>query len=147
MSDERKTDGNGGASGNTPDSNASTETRKDCHNPTASPETATDNDRECAKQKAEEQASKMGKMPPIDFSTLAFSLATQALVHMGQARLPGQPEGEVNLPMAKQTIDIITMLETKTKGNLNETEARLMQNLLYDLRTRYVQVAKRTQKD
>jgi len=82
------------------------------------------------------------KLPEVDFATLLLSLATSALVHLGE-----QPEGdtqaaEVNLPLAKQTIDMMALLRDKTRGNLTNEESRLMDSLLYDLRMRYVEKAK-----
>ncbi len=113
-----------------------------CHQPTASPEQADSRDRECAKEKAEQAAGAFGTPPPIDFSTFIYSMATQVFIHLGEAKLPGLPESEVDLPAAKQTIDIIELLEKKTRGNLTDSESKLISNLLYDLRLRYVKAAK-----
>ena len=79
-------------------------------------------------------------LPPIDFSTFVLSLSTSALVHLGD--VPG-PDGKAdkNLPLARQTIDILAMLKEKTEGNLTAEESRTLDNLLYDLRLRYVKVA------
>jgi hypothetical protein len=76
-------------------------------------------------------------LPPIDFATHVLSLASSAMVALG--RMPA-PDGEqlVDLVVAKQLIDTIGMLEQKTKGNLDESETKLMQSLLYDLRVAYV---------
>lgn len=77
---------------------------------------------------------------PIDFYTFVLSLASSAFVHLGDAPHPetGEPSPP-NLPLAKQTIDILAMLEEKTKGNLTVEEERFMENLLTDLRFRFVQ--------
>jgi hypothetical protein len=77
---------------------------------------------------------------PIDFYTFILSLASSAFVHLGDAPNPetGEP-GTPSLPFAKQTIDILAMLHEKTKGNLSEEEARFLDNLLTDLRFRFVQ--------
>jgi uncharacterized protein DUF1844 len=77
---------------------------------------------------------------PIDFYTFILSLASSAFVHLGDAPNPetGEP-GPPSLPLAKQTIDILAMLEEKTKGNLTQEEERFLENLLTDLRFRYVQ--------
>lgn len=80
-------------------------------------------------------------MPPLDFNTFVMSLATSALAHMGQLpeeALAGNPMPPVNLPLAKQTIDLIGMLEGKTKGNLSGEEERLISQVLSDLRLRFV---------
>jgi uncharacterized protein DUF1844 len=77
---------------------------------------------------------------PIDFYTFILSLASSAFVHLGDAPNPetGEP-GPPSLPLAKQTIDILAMLEEKTKGNLTQEEERFLESLLTDLRFRYVQ--------
>jgi hypothetical protein len=78
-------------------------------------------------------------LPEIDFATFLFSLSTSALVHMGEVADPGGGAVPQDLPLAKQTIDIIGMLKEKTRGNLSPEESNLLDNLLYDLRVRYVQ--------
>jgi hypothetical protein len=77
---------------------------------------------------------------PIDFYTFVLSLASSAFVHLGDAPHPetGEPV-PANLPLAKQAIDILAMLREKTKGNLTAEEERFMENLLTDLRFRFVQ--------
>lgn len=106
--------------------------------PTASAETAGPPDRECARKRAEEASQRNPEPPPpIDFSTLVYSFATQALVQLGEAKIPNE-ETRIDLTSAKQSIDILEILEKKTKGNLTEGEDHLLQNLLYDLRLRYV---------
>lgn len=81
-------------------------------------------------------------LPPLDFSTFVLSLASTAMVHLGQ--LP-RPEGEAvqrDLPAAKQAIDMLTMLEEKTRGNLDESEQKLLRSVLYDLRVAFVDASK-----
>lgn len=75
------------------------------------------------------------------FSTFILSLSTSALVHLAELPDPISNEKKINLPLAKQTIAIIEMLQEKTRGNLNQEEEQLMEDLLYDLRLKYVQVA------
>ena len=77
---------------------------------------------------------------PIDFYTFVLSLGSAAFVHLGDAPHPetGKP-GEPDLLVAKQSIDILAMLQEKTKGNLTEEEERFLENLLTDLRFRFVQ--------
>lgn len=77
-------------------------------------------------------------MPDINFSTFIFSLNSSALVHLGVIEDPASGEKAKNLPVAKQTIDIIGMLENKTRGNLTEDEQRLVTNMLHELRLMYV---------
>jgi hypothetical protein len=76
---------------------------------------------------------------PIDFYTFVLSLGSSALIHLGDA--PNPETGETlkpNLPVAHQTIDILSMLREKTRGNLTPAEEKFLENLLTDLRLRYV---------
>ncbi len=87
-------------------------------------------------------ASKPHEQPhhPIDFYTFCLSLGSSAFVHLGDAPHPDGGEGErPDLPLAKQTIDILAMLQEKTKGNLSEEEAKFLDHLVVDLKLRYVQ--------
>jgi len=82
------------------------------------------------------------RLPAINFSTFIFSLNSSALVHLGLVEDPASGQKLKNLPVAKQTIDIIGMLEEKTKGNLTDDEEKLLKNLLHDLRIMYVKESK-----
>ncbi len=77
-------------------------------------------------------------LPEINFPTFIASLNASALLHLGAIEDPASGKKEKNLPMAKQTIDILSMLEEKTAGNLTADEANLIKNILYDLRIMYV---------
>ncbi len=82
---------------------------------------------------------------PIDFYTFVLSLASSAFVHLGDAPDPETGKSrEPDLALAKQTIDILSMLQGKTKGNLSPEEEKFLSNLLTDLRIRYVQRSTRT---
>ena len=72
-----------------------------------------------------------------------MSLASSVLVHLGEIEHPESRERAANLPLAKQTIDILGMLREKTRGNLTQEEAQLLDNLLYDLRMKYVDAKER----
>ena len=76
--------------------------------------------------------------PQVTFTNFVLSLSTSALFHFGD--FPDHEGGktEKNLPAAKQTIDILDMLNEKTKRNLNENENNLIQGALYELKMRYV---------
>ncbi|WP_246052067.1 DUF1844 domain-containing protein [Desulfobotulus mexicanus] len=76
--------------------------------------------------------------PNIDFTTFILSLNASALVHLGIVEDPGTGQRRRNMDLAKQTIDVLAMLEEKTRGNLKEDEERLFHHLLQDLRLRYV---------
>ena len=76
----------------------------------------------------------------ITFSGFILSLATTAAVHFGDIADPSTGDKMTpNLQAAQQMIELIAMLQEKTKGNLIESEARLVDDLLYELRVRYVQ--------
>jgi hypothetical protein len=82
-----------------------------------------------------------GEGPPLDmsFATLVLSLTSSALVHLGVAPEPGAPApGAVDLPLARQTIDILEILKVKTRGNLDEPETQLLDQVLHDLHLRYL---------
>lgn len=81
-------------------------------------------------------------LPPLDFSTFVLSLASSAAVHLGQVAGPDQEEPQVDLASAKQVIDILGILEEKTRGNLDEGEDKLLKSVLYDLRVQYVDAQK-----
>ena len=77
-------------------------------------------------------------LPEINFSTFILSLNSSALVHLGLETDPSTGNREANLPVAKQTIDILAMLAEKTSGNLTDDEQRLLTNIVYELRLMYV---------
>jgi hypothetical protein len=85
----------------------------------------------------EEQAR--GPFPEVTLATFIFSLSSSALVHLGEIPEPQTNRTEVDLPIAKQIIDTLGMLQEKTKGNLDQDEERLLKSVLYDLRMRYIQ--------
>jgi hypothetical protein len=74
----------------------------------------------------------------VDFSTHVLSLASSALIALGKMPTPDGTPHPLDLEMAKHLIDVIGMLEAKTKGNLEEAEQKLVQSLLYDLRVAFV---------
>ncbi len=78
---------------------------------------------------------------PVTFSSFVFSLGTSALMLMGERLDPRQPQVPVNLGQAKEIIDILSVLESKTKGNLTTEEQAVLDDLLYALRIKYVDLA------
>lgn len=78
---------------------------------------------------------------PVTFSSFIFSLGTSALMLMGEQLDPQQGRMPVNLPQAKEIIDILSMLEGKTKGNLTGEEQSVLTDMLYALRMKYVDLA------
>jgi hypothetical protein len=84
-------------------------------------------------------AAEEKELPQIDFSTFVLSLATSALYHLGLSPDPsGQSPPTPNLPLARQAIDTIEMLEEKTRGNLDAEEAKLIKSVLYELHMGFV---------
>ena len=79
----------------------------------------------------------------MSFNAFVLSLAATAAVHFGDRAQPGaQAPGEPDLPAASQIIDILTLLEEKTRGNLSTEEARLLASLLYEVRMHFVEATK-----
>jgi hypothetical protein len=76
--------------------------------------------------------------PQVNFTNFVLSLSTSALFHFGDFPDTEGGKTEKNLAAAKQTIDILDMLNEKTKGNLDENENNLIQGALYELKMRYV---------
>ena len=83
-----------------------------------------------------------GAYPPLDFTTFILSMSTSALMHLGETIPGGPPTIELNLPLARQTIDILGVIEEKTRGNLSGEEERLLTQILFDLRMRFVEKSK-----
>ncbi len=80
-------------------------------------------------------------LPKIDFSSFVLSLYSSGLVQMGKVEDPSTGQKSVNLDLAQHTIDMIAMLEEKTRGNLTEEEANLMRALLSELRLAFVEAS------
>jgi hypothetical protein len=85
------------------------------------------------------------KAPKLDFNALVLSLGSSVIVHLGEAPDPttGQKREKPDYGLAQQSIDLLAMLQEKTRGNLSADEARFLDNMLYDLRMLYVQVSQR----
>ena len=83
-------------------------------------------------------------MADISFTQFVISLASSAAVHFGDMPDPaGTKHSEPNLEGARQMIDILALLEEKTRGNLDDAETKLLGSLLYDLRVAYVDAQKK----
>lgn len=92
------------------------------------------------KAKEKKAAGNTREIPPIDFPTFILSLASSAQVHLGLIPNPASGKPEKNLELAKQTIDILAVLQEKTRGNLAKEEDRLLEGILYDLRMKFVEL-------
>ena len=111
------------------------------------PEHASEEARDGTREEPPARASTVGDIPiaafpPVDFHTFVLSLGSSALLHLGEIENPNDGVSQKDLPLAKHTIDILAMLEEKTKGNLTTAEEKLIESLLYDLRLRYVEATK-----
>ena len=73
----------------------------------------------------------------VSFSSFVVGLATSAMAHLGEG-----PGSSVDLELARNTIDVLGILKEKTAGNLDDEESRLLDTLLYETRTRFVEKAK-----
>jgi hypothetical protein len=78
----------------------------------------------------------------VDFSTHVLSMASSAMISLGQMPAPDGETIETDIETARYLIDVLSMLETKTRGNLDESEQKLLQSLLYDLRVAFVDASK-----
>ena len=88
----------------------------------------------------------MDQKPGLDFNAFVLSLGSSALINLGEAPDPttGKTQ-DPDLVLAQEAIDLLALLEEKTKGNLTPDESRFLQTMLYDLRMRFI-AAKRNPK-
>jgi hypothetical protein len=75
---------------------------------------------------------------PIDFPTFILSYYTQGLVLLGEAPNPGTQKKEEDVESVRHIIDLLSMIEQKTKGNLTSEESQLLESVLYDLRMKFM---------
>lgn len=106
---------------------------------------------EAEKEKLAEEVDKEGaeapgapkELPPADFATLVNSLAGQVLLALGGVEDPKTKRRYVDLGLAKHYVDMLSVLEEKTRGNLTDEEKQLLDQALYETRMRYVTMAQR----
>ena len=98
------------------------------------------------KIEAERPEDEEAPIPEVTFSSFIFSLARSAFMHLGEEPHPETGKVEISLPLAKETINIISILEEKTRGNLTPEEDQLIKNMLFALRMKYVEVATKKSK-
>ncbi len=86
-------------------------------------------------------------LPQIDFTTFVLSIASAALYSMGVQTFEAKPGEDAKLPvdldMAKHNIDLLVLLQEKTKGNRTADEDRLLEQLLFETRMRFVDLQKK----
>jgi len=86
-------------------------------------------------------ATQPDDLPAVDFTTFVLSLSHSARVHLGDAPDPVTGKSDVDLPMARHSIDLLAMLQEKTHGNLTGAEEQVLTQELHDLRIRFVEVS------
>jgi hypothetical protein len=91
-----------------------------------------------AAQETKAEAPKDVPQPEITFSSFLISLGSSAFIHLGDIPDPATGEIKKDVPLAKQTIDLLGLLREKTRNNLLEEEEKLFEHMLYDLRMRYI---------
>ncbi len=96
---------------------------------------------EAKREEPEETEAARTPLPEVYFNSLIFSLSSSALLNLGEIADPHSGEKRKDLDLAKHTIDTIAMLKERTEGNLDEEEAKFIENVLTDLRWRYVKSA------
>jgi len=89
------------------------------------------------KEKSREKSEQ--PLPPLDFAQFVMSLATSAMIHLGDMAHPADNQRHIELSAAQETIDILALLEEKTRGNLSREEESLLTQVIADLRIRFVQ--------
>jgi hypothetical protein len=94
-------------------------------------------------EQQQENDKQQYQQPPLDFPSFIVGLATQAMTLLGEIPDPQSGSSKVNLHAAQQTIDIIAILEEKTRGNLTNEEKKLVEEVLASLRLAYVRKIKR----
>jgi len=104
--------------------------------PEAPPRASEEPKAEPSPSKSLEEESQI--LSEVNFLNFVLSLSTTVMFHFGDFPDPVTRETEKNLPAAKQTIDILSMLKDKTKGNLDDHEKSLLDEILFELKMRYV---------
>jgi len=90
-------------------------------------------------EEGKQKSSTQGTMPRIDFSSFILSLYSSGLVQLGKVEDPSTGKKSMNLDLAQHSIDMIAMLEEKTRGNLTSDEDNLLKTLLSEIRLAYVE--------
>lgn len=101
--------------------------------------------KEEVKEEVKKEAKKeerTGPLPEVNFSSFILSLSSSVLLHLGEIADPISGEKRKNMDLAKQSIDIISMLQDKTKGNISQDEEKLIEQMLFDLRMRFFEASK-----
>lgn len=129
----------GEAEGKAPGKKPSAEEKKPSSSQAAEPSAKTSHARHERHERHEHEEGAF----PVNFSSFILSLATSALIHLGEEANPATGEKSIQLPMARQVIDLLSLLEEKTKGNLSKEEEALITQVLFTLRIKFVETEKK----
>lgn len=99
-----------------------------------------------SKAEAKQQPAQTHELPQASFPVLVNSLMTQIFFSLGAIEDPQTKKRFIDLALAKHHIDMLAVLEEKTKGNLSEEESKLLDQVIYETRMQYVQVAQHVSK-
>ena len=102
-------------------------------------------DQEASKAPAAKSADQAGghELPPADFAGLVNALVTNIIFALGGMEDPNSGKRFIDLDLAKHYIDLLAVLEAKTKNNLSADEKKILDSALYETRLHYVQIAQR----
>ena len=89
-----------------------------------------------------DDAPRGSELPPVNFASFLVSLGSSALVHLGEMPDPAENRTIRDLKLARHTIDLLSLLQEKTKGNLDDDEAKLLDALLFELKTKFLAASK-----
>ena len=92
-------------------------------------------------QEKQKETGQKRVLPEVTFTNLIMSFNTSALFHLGEIADPQTGAKNKDLVLAKHAIDTLNILQEKTKGNLTEEEEKLLQNVVYELKLRFVNVS------
>lgn len=116
---------------------------KDSRSSQISEDEALDQDSQAEAQQPDTAEGQAQQPFKIDFSTFIMSLTSSAFYHLGDIADPETGKTQTNLPAVQQTIDMLLMLKEKTEGNLSAEEAKLLEQLVYELQMKYVAKSKK----
>jgi hypothetical protein len=119
---------------------------RDVEEPEQTTEAAASTTQQASRPPRTEETHSASTAPPgpISFSSFILGLSTQALMFLGEIPpAPGQPP-QTDLAAAQQMIDVLAMLREKTQGNRDAAEDAMLENALFDLRMRYVELARKS---
>jgi len=83
-------------------------------------------------------------MSSIDFPTFVLSLGSAAMMGLGLAPRPDSGKQEVDLEMARQNISLLELIQSKTRNNLTPDEEKMLERILFEVRTKFVEVSKKS---